>query len=936
MIRIKIILGLFFIALLWSLKICGQSSDNLSYDPKLIVGKLDNGMTYYIYPNNNPKGEAVYRLFVKAGSVMEKDNQRGLAHFLEHMAFNGSLHFPEDGMIRFLESKGAKFGKDLNAHTSFNETVYKLQLPSLDPQMVDSTLMILADWAGGLLIDSMQVEKERGIILSEWLSKREAKRDSDTAFLMELLNGSRYAERMTIGDTAVIRNCTRNDIRDYYQTWYHPSLMAIAVAGDINPAQIEKLIKEKFGKLQPASLSMWKRWGISAYKKEELKVLTNEALKTIELDIIQLLPVPSPVQTKKDYKTYLTRTLLNRLFKIRMNAWAFENPSYRKASIQYSSFLNETGVLLCSVELLPGKMEKGIQEFFSQQQQILHYGFTQLEIERAKKIICNSFDNKIKNNQNSTSVELMNEIYADFYVGNKLISLPDEYKLVQQYLPEIDSVFLVKNLRKIHSSQKMHHLLRANEHACEEMNEMTLMATIKKARRQRPMQYNKTVYVPDDLCHIPSGGCIIKEEKISEIGAVSLWMDNGAHVIFKPSDLDKGKVLLSGFRRGGLYALDSLQYYTGIFASSIISLSGAGDFSRDAMNHFLAGNSASMRLLVDKTRTGLAGMSQVEEMNTMFQLLYTKWMFPRLDSTVCEQIIEKTKENYRIKQKTPAENFQDDLTWLLNGRNYTNELLSDSLITKYVQKEDMLPLFERFYGPADGYTFIILGDCTLEEIKPFITTYIGGLPKGTVNTDWCLNRRSVPYKNDSLIHRTGDSPKATVSLIFQQDSLIEDFRSLSLKADVMKAILRTSLLNLLREKMGKVYSVSVASSAGLYPSFLSRTMIGFNCLPEDVDCLVKATQDELQRLYQHPQLFEEILRDVKSNLLKNFELDKQKNSYWTSLIRNSIFNNQEDWSYLNNYELIINDITAEEISLFAKSLLEEATMIKAVLYPKNK
>lgn len=223
----KKFLWLIFIGLLLSPVVYGQSSEFLQYDKNLIVRKLDNGLTYYIYPNTNPKGEAVYRLFVKAGSVMEKENQRGLAHFLEHMAFNGSYHFPSDGMVRFLESKGAKFGKDLNAHTSFNETVYKLQLPSSNPQMVDSTLTILADWAGGLSIDSMQVEKERGVILSEWLSKRDAKRDSDTAFLLELLNSSHYSERMTIGDTAVIRNCKREDILDYYQTWYHPSLMAV-------------------------------------------------------------------------------------------------------------------------------------------------------------------------------------------------------------------------------------------------------------------------------------------------------------------------------------------------------------------------------------------------------------------------------------------------------------------------------------------------------------------------------------------------------------------------------------------------------------------------------------------------------------------------------------------------------------------------------------
>ena len=211
-----------------------QAGTPLKYDEKVVTGKLKNGLTYYIYPNDNPRGEAVYRLFIKAGSVYETERQKGLAHFLEHMAFNGSRNFPADAMVRFLESKGAKFGADLNAHTSFNETVYKLQLPSSDPAMVDSTMMILADWATGLTIDPVEVEKERGVIMSEWLSKKDAKRDANNMLLMALLNNSRYSDRLTIGDTAVIKNCSRNDIADYYKSWYHPSLMAVAVAGDVS------------------------------------------------------------------------------------------------------------------------------------------------------------------------------------------------------------------------------------------------------------------------------------------------------------------------------------------------------------------------------------------------------------------------------------------------------------------------------------------------------------------------------------------------------------------------------------------------------------------------------------------------------------------------------------------------------------------------------
>lgn len=914
-----------------------QKKGELPYEDKLIVGKLDNGLTYYIYPNANPKGEAVYRLFVKAGSVLEQENQRGLAHFLEHLAFNGSKHFPDDAMVRFLESKGAKFGKDLNAHTSFNETVYKLQLPSSSAGMVDSTLTIMADWANGLLIEPVQVEKERGVILSEWLSKRSAERESDTALLMELLNGSRYAQRMTIGDTAVIRHCTPQDISDYYHTWYRPSLMAVAVAGDIDAQQIKKLIREKFGSMKEISSPAWKSYPIPTYKKEVAKVLPNASMKSIELEMLQLFPLPRPVQTEADYRDYLMRALVNRLFRIRFSTYAFKNPTYRKASIQQTSFLNATGTLVASAELLPGKVKTGIDEFVAQQQQIFRFGFTQPEIERAKKEISSALKRKVTGNRLPESIDVIDDIYADFYAGNRFTSLQKEYELVERYFPQIDSVELVKELSRLYRPHKMHYLLRGAEVLQKEVgNSEALLMAVKEARRQPVVRYYASAQTGGELCPEPQGGHITRQEDIPAIGAVSIWLDNGVRVIFKPFPQEKGKLLLTGFRKGGLYALDSLQYYNGLFAPSVLSLSGAGHFNRDALTYYLAGKSASMRLLVDKTRTGVAGTSQVAEGETLFRLLYAKWAYPRLDTAVYRQTVEKTKESCRNKQQTASEIFQEQLGWLLNGRNYTNSPLTEEIIDNRVKENEMIPTFNRLYGAADGYTFIILGDCTLEDIKPYIEKYLGGLPKGKSDTAYRFARRPLRTAQNSLIMRAGDSPKASVSLIFQQDSLQGDFKAYTLKSTVMAAMLRTRLLNKLREEMGKVYSVSVASSAGKYPTFLSRTIVGFVCAPQDVDSLIAATQQEVDTLlHQKPAAYESILKDVKSNLLKEYELNRQRSSYWTSCIRNAIFSGEEDWTFIDAYPQWVNALTVEDISVFARHLLEKVPFVKAVLYPKS-
>ena len=911
-------------------------AQHLSRDPKLRVGQLENGLTYYIYPNQTPKGEAVYRLFVKAGSVNERDDQQGLAHFLEHLAFNGTKHFPGDGIVRFLESKGAKFGKDLNAHTSFNETVYKLQLPCSDPLLVDSTMTILADWAYGLLITPDEVEKERGVILSEWLSRGGTQTDNSMKLVMELLNGSLYSRRITIGDTAIIRHASPQTIRDYYEQWYRPQLMAVAVVGDVNADFIEKKIREKFGSIKAIKSTSPTIPPIPEYTSTAVTLAIDPKVKTTELDMLMLLPQPNAVATADDYHQYLTRSLMNSLMKLRFNALSFDDPAYAKGSIQYSRFLGATGVTDASVELTKGKIRQGICEFIQAQQQIYRYGFTQSEIARAKKSVLHNMQNKASGRQPVRSASLMDEIYADFYDGNRLISRQDELKLMEQFLPQIDSVSILRLIQQTFETRPQHYLLRGGDEVRQEIaNETDLLQLIETSMHQPLDRYWKNINVPDALTSLQPSEHIISERPIPEINATDLRLDNGARVIFRRAETEHDRVTLSAFRKGGQYGLDSTLYYTSLVAPSIISLSGAGDFSREALSYYLAGNTASVRLLVDKLRTGLAGSAHLPDLETMFQLLWLRWTQPRLDTAVCRMTLDKLKENYRTKQETPQERFSRDLGWLMGGRNYTNAVLTDTLIERMVRQEDMLPLHHRFFGPATDYTFVILGDCDLEDIRSHISTYIGALPTGQADTTWVAPARQIPHRDLELVSPTSDQQKATVSLVFQQDEPRGDLQVQEIHAAALKSILRSMLLKRLREEMGKVYSVSASVASGRYPSYLSRTTIAFVCQPEDVDVLISATNEELQRLYNHPADYAGYLEDVKQNLIKENALQKQQTAYWTSWIRNAVYNQQEDWTWLDRYDDIVRQMTMDDIVAYARHIMHNAYKIKAVLLPQH-
>ncbi|GAB6123688.1 M16 family metallopeptidase [Dysgonomonas termitidis] len=929
-----ILLGLAI--MLFSTSVSGQK---LKQNPTLIKGRLDNGLTYYIYPNQTPKGEAVYRLFIKSGSVFEEDSQKGLAHFLEHMAFNGTAHFPDDGIVRFLESKGAKFGKDLNAHTSFNETVYKLQLPSNNPLVVDSTMTILSDWAGRLSLDSLQIEKERGVIMSEWLSKTGPKQDAQNALLYELLNKSRFSDRIVIGDTAVIQNFSHKDIKDYYQQWYNPSLMAVAVVGDINPTEIERMIKEKFGELKTTpKKKKAPTYAIDSYKDMAVKSVIHESLDKVELVAVQLLPTLSPVQSEKEYPAYLERVILNRLFNERMTSLSFNDPSYKKANISVLSFLNTKSILLTSVELTPTKIDDGINTFAREIEQIYRYGFIPLEIEKVKKSYLASLKRNAESERPVPSINLMNEIYSDFYVGNKVVTQEEEYNLAKKYISKIDSTSLTKYLHKTADWSKTHFILSAFDKVAEELpSDDNIKSVFSKISKENIAPYKKTVNIPDQLlASLPKPGSIVDKQYIKEINAHILSLSNGAKVVFKSTDIDKDKITLSGFRKGGLYTLDSLDFVNGLYAKNVIGLSGAGNMSRDELAHYLTGNTAKMLFLIDNSRVGMGGSSNNEDLETQFQLLYLKWMYPRIDTTMYEQIKKNAIESYRTANKVESGKFYEDLSYILQGKDYTNREVSDTILENELKLEALIPIYNHSFGGAKDFTFVIIGDCDLEAVTPYITQYLAALPGGEPSTSYQYKR---PARVDQYIvfeRNDGESPRAIVNLVFQQNRVDGSLRLENLKNGILKAVIRTKLLKSLREEMGMVYSVSVSAGSAIAPEPLSRQTIGFTTAPENVEKLLDRTLKEIEMMINNPESFDSELADIKMNLIKEMSLDVQKSSFWSSFIRNTIFNNETDWNYVSDYNDIVNSITAKDIASFAESkMYKDRLMVKAVLYPKG-
>lgn len=907
----------------------------LKQDKNLIVGTLSNGLTYYVYPNDYPKGEAVYRLFIKSGSVFETDEQRGLAHFIEHMAFNGTTHFPGDGIIRYLESKGAKFGVDLNAHTSFNETVYKLQLPTTDPGMVDTTLLILADWAHGLLLDSLEIEQERGVIFSEWLSKSGPEKDAQNALLMELLNESHFSERIVIGDTGVILGFPHHVLRAYYEQWYHPSRMAVAISGDVDPKQVIKGIKAHFGGIKAPKVGKAPIYGIPPYRSPKFTVMSHPSLKKVEYQHIQLLPPFKPANTKKGYQDYLKRTLLNRLLKARLAALTFEDLPYKNAEATLTTFLNTTAVFLVSAELVPGKVDQGLRLFNQHLEQMYQYGFLTMEVEKAKKIYLNQLRRKATSKAPTPSDHYMNDLYALFFTGQRMLTPQMECELAQKYLPSLDSTTFVSLLRDLIKPQQTHYFMTAFDQVAGEIPSEAAHLTLLDSLRQTQVHpYQKRIDVPDVLLeHKPTPGKVVSEHLIEPIDTRRITLSNGVTVYHRKSLSERGRVQLTGFREGGLYAMDSAAFVSGLYAGGVIGLSGAGAFSRDALSQYLAGNSASVRLLTERNRSGVVAGATFDDVETLFELLYLKWTQPRIDTAVFEQSKRQAIEAYRTQNKTATTVFYQDLHYLLNGRTYVTRELTDSVLEKELQLDWVLPAFHHAFGPAQGFTFILLSDTPYSELEPYVLTYLGGLPSGNAVTDY-LYRGSAPLSGDTVFQRRdGDPPKASVSLIYQGNHITEGMNTFELKNDLMKAVVRTSLLKALREEMGMVYSVGVSVSGTKHPSDVFRTTITFSCKPEDVDTLIGRTQAILSHLVNEPSSMTAMLSDAQKNLIKEQQLDIQRDTYWSAFLRNALYNGDPDWELPDTYGQRVQAVTQDVLARHIKRMVFEVPQVKSILLP---
>jgi zinc protease len=907
--------------------------DEIPLDTNILTGKLDNGLRYYIRVNKKPESRAFLRLAVNAGSILENDDQQGLAHFVEHMAFNGSKHFQKNDLINYLESIGMRFGADLNAFTSFDETVYKLEVPTDSAIMLEKGFQIMEDWAHNLSFEPIEIDKERGVVIEEWRLGRGAESRMFDKQVPVLLKDSKYAERLPIGKKEIIEKCSYETLKSFYDAWYRPDLMSVIAVGDFDKDKIEELIKNHFSGI-PLAKNEKERKLFPVPDQDHLlfSIVTDPEATNTTVSFYHKMDL-EPQDKVKDYRQQLVENLFNGMFNIRLNELSRKaNPPYLSARSSNGSFIRTKDFYSLNASVKDSGIAVGLETLLTEAQRIKKYGFTQTELNRVKQSMLRGMEQAYNERDKTESGAFVDEYVRNFLTGEPAPGIAYEYELYKQFIPGIT----LEEINKL------------SENWIQEKNSVILVNAPEKKNLKMPSEdelkniFNKVknsdVQAYEDkflnlplLDKLPASSKIISEKKNDELKLVELELANGVKIILKPTDFKNDEINFYAFRPGGTSMADSVLFVSASMSASLVQNSGVGKFDLMQLRKMLAGKVVNVTPFIGELSEGLNGSSSVKDLETMFQLIYLSFTSPRIDST--SFISFKTKvQNYLINRgASPEAAFQDTIQVTLGNYNYRRQPWTVNTLDG-MDIDKSLNFYKARFADASGFTFVFVGNFDVEKIKPLIETYLGGLTSLNRGETW-KDLKIFPPKG--IVEKRvlkGIEPKSLVNITFSGDYNWNtqnnyDFHS-------MLEVLKIKLREILREDKGGTYGVSVNGASMKYPEQLYNINISFGCAPEHVEDLVKTTFAELDSM-KNFKVSDVYINKVKETQKREFEVNTKENKFWLNNLQAYYFYNM-DLSLLMKYPERVEKFNSEAVQNAAKKYFDVNNYVNVILYPQKK
>ncbi len=912
----------------------------LPFNQAIRSGRLSNGMEYFLLSHPYPKDTVTLRLIVDAGSVLENETQQGLAHFVEHMAFNGTEEFGEDELIAYLEQLGIQFGPDINAYTSFDETVYRLDLPAGNPESLRTGFRVMEQWARAIAFDADAIDRERGVIVEEWRGGRNAADRILRQHLPVLLADSRYTERLPIGDMDVVRTAPQDEFLDFYRRWYRPDNMAFVAVGDLPVEKLEALVHEYLGPIAPARHPLNRPYfHVPFSDKTRVSVATDEEARRSTVAMYRLQE-PAPFQTERDYRNILVRSLFASAVNERLRDIARDpDAPFSQAGVGWNRFLRDTEIAVATAVIRDDRVTDALHTLATELYRVKQHGFLPQEIDRARGRLLQSIDEARVNFESRPSSSLADELVRHWTEGEAVPGIEEEHRLYRKYLPEISLQEVERISRQFTDGEDT--IILAGLRVDGDGNlpsgdpvpqDIRLIRELETAANATLTPWTESA-TPTHLTEsFPRPGTILSETEYPDVGTVELNLSNGARVFFKQTDFREDEILFSAVSPGGLSLVDDDLVTAAQLAPSLARASGIGTMDAATLERLLAGRSVSVAPEIGRDTESISGTSRREDLELLFQLVHLTFSNPRFDEVQLENLRSGMVQSIQGRLASPQGQFSHRLENLFAAGDSRLRAPTVQEI-EGVQLDQIAEVYrQRFSSPGD-FAFFFVGSFDPDEIRSLAVQYLASISDADAGPLETVTDVHAPRPEGTIeeVIRAGTDPVGQTVILFHGP--YEWTRKQNHRFNSLVDLLDIRLRERIREQEGGSYSVGAAGWRWRYPQEWAFIQFYYGMDPQRGDELLKTVFDVIDEVRTHPP-DETYLERIKARQRESYRQSLRQNNYWLSSLQFFV-RHQRDLADILDYPNLIDSLTAEDIRVTAEQFLNPERRIQLMLLPQE-
>jgi len=911
-----------------------KSKEPLPLDPLIRTGVLSNGLTYFIRHNEKPDNRVALRMAVKTGSTMEDDDQQGLAHLIEHMAFNGTKHFAKQDLINYLEKTGTKFGPHLNAYTSFDETVYMLQVPTDDAEILSNGLLILEDWASGLTFEPKEIDAERGVVIEEWRTRLGAGERMRNQYWPVLFKDSRYGERLPIGKTDVIKNAPYERLTSFYKEFYRPNNMAIMIIGDIDVDAMEAEIKKRFSSLtNPTKYRENTQFSVPDHREFRIATAVDKEASWTNVELIYKLPV-TVIHTRDDYRYYFLTQLFNGMMNSRFNELAHSpNPPFANAGAYYSNFVATKNAFTSSAYVLDTGIEKGLKALITENNRVKLHGFLPSELERQKSEILALYENDFREREKQESSRYAYELVDHFLRGNAVPGITLELQMCKEMLASI-SVAEINQLAKDWITQDGSNctlIIEAPDKPDLDIpTDPEIRAMFNEPAIQNPKPYEDAVNTTPFFSKQLKKGSVVTKTPHKDFDYSTWTLSNGIEITWKKTDFKADQITIYAMSKGGTGLVNDEDFVHLDAAPKIVGVTGLGSYTYPELSKYTTGKIVSIYPYVSDNMETIYGSSSVIDFELLMQMIHHTMSGVAIEPDAFTSFKNSQESFWKNRELDPNGQFRDSINYYLTGNHLRKRPLTMERVNK-TNHQKSIGLFNERFRDADDFKFFIVGNIDESKLEEYCNTYLAVLPSLPTSDDFHpIDIQPSPTPYSKTVY-AGKEDKANVQLTYSGQAVFSIRESMML--DALQKLAGIKLRESLREENSGTYGVNCYGFLKRQPAKGYESTISWQCAPANVDLLLNAAKKVIAKIKTDGCTEDEITK-VKETLRRDREVNLKENNYWRTQLVNKEFYGDEIVSDAE-FERILNSISSEKMKSLATTYYDEQALATFILLPET-